>query len=330
MAAAASHRSAVARHQPLAVRSSLPLAAAESCSPRPCAPAPLCPGLSGGGGGLSAAEVLDEMASSWPPGAPPLLVHPPGGPLGLSGSQPALRDGPARSLQPLPSTAEATATAPGALLPVSSPQRLPPRSAQPVGLKTSQSVGALGGGRQLAAMPPPSPGSAVLRSSCSAAAHLPGGLRQAKKSAPEMRPSSLSSLSSLEAAPLMSIGRDGRKLSQFDVWLQQKERSGERVVGTTQPAFPPSSQHPIPRITSKPSPLRTGRADVGGSPARTAAAPLFNVRPPSWGELAGPYAALLAGTKSPNNRGPTSPAGAADAQGGSQYIPAARGPGYVK
>ena len=145
-----------------------------------------------------------------------------------------------------------------------------------------------------------------------------------------MRPSSLSSLSSLEAAPLMSIGRDGRKLSQFDVWLQQKERSGERVVGTTQPAFPPSSQHPIPRITSKPSPLRTGRADVGGSPARTAAAPLFNVRPPSWGELAGPYAALLAGTKSPNNRGPTSPAGAADAQGGSQYIPAARGPGYVK
>ena len=169
MAAAASHRSAVARHQPLAVRSSLPLAAAESCSPRPCAPAPLCPGLSGGGGGLSAAEVLDEMASSWPPSAPPLLVHPPGGPLGLSGSQPALRDGPARSLQPLPSTAEATATAPGALLPVSSPQRLPPRSAQPVGLKTSQSVGALGVGGSS----PPCRRPRRARQCCAAAARQP-------------------------------------------------------------------------------------------------------------------------------------------------------------
>eukprot|EP00964_Phaeocystis_antarctica_P126882 scaffold90546_cov42-Phaeocystis_antarctica.AAC.1 len=324
-AAATSNRSAVARHQPLAVRCSLPLAAAESCSPRPCAPVPLCPGPRCGGGGLAAAEVLDEMSSSWPLGAPPLSGRPPGGPPGLSGSQPALRDGPARSLQPLPSTAEATATAPGALLPLSSPQRLPPRSAQPVGLRTSKSVGALGGGRQLAAIPPPSPGSTVLRSSCSAAAHLHGGLSLARMSALEMRPSSLSSLSSREAAPLMSIGRDGRKLSQFDVWLQQKERSGERVAGTTQPAFPPSSQHPIPRITSKPSPLRTGRADVGSSPARTAAAPLFNVRPPSWGELAGPYAALLAGMKSPSKikRGATSPIRTADTEGGfSQYMPA--------
>ena len=28
---------------------------------------------------------------------------------------------------------------------------------------------------------------------------------------------------------------DERKLSPFDVWLQQKERSGERAVGATQP-----------------------------------------------------------------------------------------------
>ena len=267
------------------------------------------------------------MVSSWPPGAPPLSAHPPGGPPGLSGSQPALRDGPARSLQPLPSPAEAPATAPatapGAPLPVSSPQRLPPRSAQPVGLKPSQSAGALGGGRQLAAMAPPSPGLAVLRGSRSAAAHLHGGLGRPKMSALEMRPSSLSSL---DAPPLMSIGRDGRKLSQFDVWLQQKERSSERAAGTTQPAFPPSSQHPIPRITSKPSPLRTGRADVGGSPARTAAAPLFNVAPPSWGELAGPYAALLAGMKSPSKRGAISPTVAADAEAGyAQYMPAPGG-----
>ena len=121
-----------------------------------------------------------------------------------SGSQPALRGGPARSLQPLPPAAAApaaaapaaasgtaTATAPAppappAPLPVSSrelaassPQRLPPPSTQPVGLRssggvdshpltTSQSAGALGAGRPLGGAPPPSPGSTVLRGSRSA------------------------------------------------------------------------------------------------------------------------------------------------------------------
>ena len=353
-AVTASSCSAADRQQPRhVIRCSLPTATVESCSPRNPGSAP----GSGRGGRtegegavsgklLSSSSTVSAISLSQPalPSAcaaggaadsrprqasttamvlPSMGAVPPP-PVGEGGR---LGDVSARTPQPLLS-----ATAPGKLLALSQPQRLPPRSAQPVGLRASKSLGALAvaavpasSARVLAAVPQPSPGSPGLRGSVSAATGLHGGLALASRgkvrtsplSLLEMRPSS--HLVGHEMRPLMARGRDGRKLSQFDLWLQPS--SGDRATGTTQPTFPPSSQHPIPRLTSRPSSLCTGLAELGATPPRTPVAPLFDVRPPSWGELAGPYAALLAGIKSPSKRGFPSPTNTAVAEGASsEYL----------
>ena len=104
---------------------------------------------------------------------------------------------------------------------------------------------------------------------------------------------------SREAAPLITTAPDGRKLSQFDVWLQPS--SGDRAAGTMQPAFPRSSQqwqHPTARLSARPlRPLpRADGQEVGDSQShpRTAAVPPLDVCAPAWEELAGPHATLPA------------------------------------
>ena len=109
------------------------------------------------------------------------------------------------------------------------------------------------------------------------------------------------------------------KLSAFEEWLQQMAGSGERVAGTAHPSFSPSSQVALQaarqrqRERAKPgsspgsaSKLHVGRASMSRPAAAVAPspAPLFDVRPPSWGELAAPHAAVLAGSKKPGKKPP--------------------------